>query len=320
MERVATVREITPVASTGEKAAVVPATEPEQMPPVAVEVAAPKPRTNRENRPVQRPEKPVKAEKPVQMDVFQRVVREELQKLGDARGNALREDRLSDIVPIMKVAPVERGPLEAPPMDETTAVPPPEPRQPKPDYRIIGVVLNTYILIEADDSLVLIDQHAAHERLQYEKFMEQLEAGRGSQQLLTPMILRLSAREIALIMDNLEVLKDAGYDVEPFGETDIQVRAVPFILGKADLKPAFMDTVNALNRIRNATVDLRRAEVMQMACKSAVKGGDPLSRDEIEVLIQQMLETGAPPTCPHGRPVMKSLSRRELEKMFKRIQ
>ena len=121
-------------------------------------------------------------------------------------------------------------------------------------------------------------------------------------------------------IESIEVLKDAGYDVEPFGETDIQVRAVPFILGKADLKPAFMDTVNALNRIRNATADLRRAEVMQMACKSAVKGGDPLSRNEIEALIWQLLETGAPPTCPHGRPVMKSLSRRELEKMFKRIQ
>jgi DNA mismatch repair protein MutL len=258
----------------------------------------------------------------VQLDVFQRVVRQELQKLGDARGSSLREDRLSDFAPVPKAEAEERGPLEAPPVEthvEKDPIGTPG-ELPKPEYRVIGVVLNTYILIEADDSLVLIDQHAAHERLQYEKFMAQLESGRGSQQLLTPLILRLSAREIALIMDNLEPLREAGYDVEPFGETDIQVRAVPFILGKADLKPAFMDTVNALNRVRSATVELRRAEVMQMACKSAVKGGDPLSRDEIEALIRQMLETGAPPTCPHGRPVMKSLSRRELEKMFKRIQ
>ena len=187
-------------------------------------------------------------------------------------------------------------------------------------YRVIGVLFNTYILIEANDSLVMIDQHAAHERLQYEKFMAQLEAGRGSQQLLTPLIVRLSARELALIQENTEVLKDAGYDVEPFGEQDIQVRAVPFILGRAELRPAFMDTINALYRIRNATIDDRRAEVMQMACKSAVKGGDPLSEAEIASLINQMLETGAPPTCPHGRPVMKSVSRRELEKLFKRIQ
>ena len=125
---------------------------------------------------------------------------------------------------------------------------------------------------------------------------------------------------MSLIEENMDVLRDSGYDVEPFGEQDIQVRAVPFILGKAELKPAFMDTINALNRLKNATIDARRAEVAQMACKAAVKGGDPLSAGEIESLIRQLLDTGAPPTCPHGRPVMKVISRRELEKMFKRIQ
>lgn len=315
VERVATVREIVPApAAVEESPAPASTVHREETPaPAAESNVKPEPMARQvESRPVQR------REKPVQLDVFQRVVRQELQKLGDTRGSVLREDRLSDLAPAPKAEPIEQGPLEAPPVERESHETPDVPQ--KSAYRVIGVVLNTYILIEADDSLVLIDQHAAHERLQYEKFMAQLEAGRGSQQLLTPMILRLSAREIALIMDNLEPLRDAGYDVEPFGETDIQVRAVPFILGKADLKPAFMDTVNALNRVRSATVDLRRAEVMQMACKSAVKGGDPLSRDEIEALIRQMLDTGAPPTCPHGRPVMKVISRRELEKMFKRIQ
>ena len=119
---------------------------------------------------------------------------------------------------------------------------------------------------------------------------------------------------------NLGVLEAAGYCVEPFGETDIQVRSVPFILGKADLKPAFMGVIDALGRVRSQAVELRRAEIMQMSCKAAVKGGDALSEGEIEALISQMLDTGAPPTCPHGRPVMKSISRREIEKMFKRIQ
>jgi len=319
VERVATVREIIPPAADEmEKPLAATIARVEESPaPAAVSGDTPNPTSwHAETRPAQR------REKPVQLDVFQRVVRQELQKLGDVRESALREDRLSELAPAPKAEPIEQGPLEAPPIqNQVEKESPGTPTEPqKPAYRVIGVVLNTYILIEADDSLVLIDQHAAHERLQYEKFMSQLETGRGSQQLLTPMILRLSAREIALIMDNLEPLRDAGYDVEPFGETDIQVRAVPFILGKADLKPAFMDTVNALNRVRSATVDMRRAEVMQMACKSAVKGGDPLSRDEIEVLIRQMLQTGAPPTCPHGRPVMKVISRRELEKMFKRIQ
>jgi len=118
----------------------------------------------------------------------------------------------------------------------------------------------------------------------------------------------------------MDLLADAGYTVEPFGEHDIQVRAVPYILGKAELRPLFMDMINSLNRLKAAAIDARRAEIMQMACKSAVKGGDALSESEIDALIREMLETGAPPTCPHGRPVVKALPRRDLEKMFRRIQ
>ena len=190
----------------------------------------------------------------------------------------------------------------------------------KPDFRVIGVLMNTYILIEAGDSLVMIDQHAAHERLNYERLTAAAEAGNCAQQLLTPLVLRLSAAEMALVTDNLEVLSQAGYDVEPFGELDVQVRSVPFILGKADLRPAFMDTVGALSRCRNAARELRRAEIMQMSCKSAVKGGDALTDSEVSTLLKQLMDTGAPPTCPHGRPVMKAISRREIEKLFKRIQ
>ena len=190
----------------------------------------------------------------------------------------------------------------------------------RPAYRVVGVAFKTYIIIEVNDTLLLIDQHAAHERLRYEMYCRQLESGTASQQLLTPLIVRLSEREMALIMDNIELLSDAGYTVEPFGEHDIQVRAVPHVLGKAELKPLFMDMLNSLNRLKAATLDARRAEIMQMACKSAVKGGDALSESEIDALIGEMLETGAPPTCPHGRPVVKQVSRRDLEKLFKRIQ
>ena len=190
----------------------------------------------------------------------------------------------------------------------------------RPAYRVVGVAFKTYIIIEVNDTLLLIDQHAAHERLRYERYCRQLESGTASQQLLTPLIVRLSEREMALIMDNIELLSDAGYTVEPFGEHDIQVRAVPHVLGKAELKPLFMDMLNSLNRLKAATLDARRAEIMQMACKSAIKGGDALSESEIDALIGEMLETGAPPTCPHGRPVVKQVSRRDLEKLFKRIQ
>lgn len=328
VDRVATVREIVPApVESSHPAAAQPeakapdaemAPPPTEAPPLPAEAPVEAPVAIEAPIPPQDepPYRPVKREKPVQISAFQQVMRQELEKLGDSSGTSLREDRVTFVRPEPKDVKIQTTVDDS---EGSTSKPTPVVSD-KPVYRVIGVVLKTYILIEADDSLVMIDQHAAHERLQYEKLMAQLEAGRGSQQLLTPLVVRLSAREMALVLDNIDVLKDSGYDVEAFGEQDIQVRAVPFILGRAEQRPAFMETVNALNRLRNATIDLRRAEVMQMACKSAVKGGDQLSADEIDALITQMLQTGAPPTCPHGRPVMKSISRRELEKMFKRIQ
>ena len=188
------------------------------------------------------------------------------------------------------------------------------------DYRIIGVYLKTYILVEANESLLMIDQHAAHERIRYERYMQQLREGAASQTLLTPIVLHLSLREMAILLDNIDVLADAGYEVEVFGQSDIQVRAVPFVLGKAELRPLFMDLIGALDKLKAATLDARRGEIMQMSCKGAVKGGDPLSDSEVRTLVAEMLRTGSPPTCPHGRPVVRSFSRRDIEKLFKRIQ
>lgn len=190
----------------------------------------------------------------------------------------------------------------------------------KPEYRVLGVAFKTYILIESGEALLLIDQHAAHERLMFEKFRKQMEAGEASQGLLTPIVIRVSAKEMSLILENKQFLNEAGYEVESFGETDVQIRAVPYIMGKAEVRPLFMETIGALSRLKTATRDARYAELAQMACKAAVKGGDSLSESEIDALIREMLSTGAPPTCPHGRPVVKMISRRDLEKMFKRIQ
>ena len=187
-------------------------------------------------------------------------------------------------------------------------------------YRIIGTFLNTYILVEAKESLLMIDQHAAHERIRYERYMQQLREGAASQTLLTPIVLHLSLREMAILLDNMEALTDAGYEVEVFGQSDIQVRAVPFVLGKAELKPLFVEMIGTLDKLKAATLDSRRSEIMQMSCKGAVKGGDPLSDSEVRVLVEEMLRTGSPPTCPHGRPVVRSFTRREIEKLFKRIQ
>ena len=228
------------------------------------------------------------------------------------------ETKTANAQPVPEVKPAPAPEAKAAPVTE--AKPAPAPEKELPPFRVIGVAFKTYILVEAGDTLMLIDQHAAHERLQYEKYMARAQAGAASQQLLSPLILHLSGKEMAVIEDNLETLSDAGYTVEPFGETDIRVTAVPFVMGKAEVRPLFLEMLQSLSQLKAATIDARRAEIMQMACKSAVKAGDSLTDSEIAALIRDMLETGAPPTCPHGRPVVKTLNRRELEKMFRRIQ
>jgi DNA mismatch repair protein MutL len=191
----------------------------------------------------------------------------------------------------------------------------------EPAYRLIGTLFKTYILIELDESLLLIDQHAAHERILYEKFNRRLEnGGTTSQALLVPMVIDVAQREMSLLQEFDESLRAAGYDVEPFGERSVSVRAVPFILGRAEVRPAFMDMLESLDRLAAATMEARKDELAMMACKAAVKGGDSLAASEISALIDTMRETGASPTCPHGRPVFRTLARREIEKMFRRIQ
>ena len=190
----------------------------------------------------------------------------------------------------------------------------------EPGLRVIGVLFNTYILAEAADTLLLIDQHAAHERLLYEKYKKMLDSGQASQQLLTPVIVSVTRREQVLLAENEALLREAGYEIEPFGERDIQVRAVPFVLGKADLQPLFLSMIDRLDQLKSAAIDRRRGEIIKFSCKRAVKGGDTLSQAEIQALLRDMQATGAPPTCPHGRPVMRAISRNELERMFKRQQ
>jgi len=125
---------------------------------------------------------------------------------------------------------------------------------------------------------------------------------------------------MALVEENMDALSAVGYDISPFGERDVQIRAVPHILGRAELKPRFMETIEALAGMGSAALEARREEILQRACKGAVKAGDALSDSEIKSLLRQMQDSGAPPTCPHGRPVARTLTRREIERMFKRIQ
>ncbi|MDO4547053.1 MAG: DNA mismatch repair endonuclease MutL [Clostridia bacterium] len=190
----------------------------------------------------------------------------------------------------------------------------------KPLYRIVGQVFDTYLIIQTRGAMVIIDQHAAHERILYEKYAASLEKNSASQSLLMPLIIEVSKKEQAQIDNSMDIITAAGFEVEPFGEREIAVRAVPFVLGKADITPFFMSMLDRLDQLKYAEFDRRRQEIMQMACKHAVKGSQTLSNEEITQLVNLMATTQAPATCPHGRPVLRAFTRTELDKMFKRIQ
>ena len=188
------------------------------------------------------------------------------------------------------------------------------------EIRIIGVAFNTYILLEYGDILILCDQHAVHERLLYEKFMKETTAAPASQSLLIPLVLRLTKTEYAVYEENREVLQNAGFDLSPFGEDEIQLRGVPIILGQPQAEKCLLDALDTLTTGKNTPLADRTTRVIQMACKHAVKGGERLPEDSVKQLIRDIMEQKVPPTCPHGRPLMVQISHTELDKRFRRIQ
>ena len=187
-------------------------------------------------------------------------------------------------------------------------------------YRTVGILFNTYIVLEGKDQVLFVDQHAAHERILYERLMREIDAGGGSQMLLTPIIVNVTPVERERIEGFRQEIEDAGYEFSEFGDGAYQVRAVPNILGEPEGRAAFLDLVDRLSELRVlSTREKRRDAILQMACKKAIKGGDRISNEEVSVLLQELSKQDAPPTCPHGRPFVITLSRQELEKRFHRI-
>ena len=257
---------------------------------------------------------------------FDALISAERKRMGLENGDWNLRESLVPAAPPSRITKLSVEPTELrPEQAQGQGAPAPKPEQlqlpqERPPYRVIGVLFKTYILLECEDAFLLIDQHAAHERLRYDALAKAVEEGVASQRLLTPQIVRVSAREMALVEENMDALSAAGYDISPIGERDLQIRAVPHINGHAETTPRFMDVIDALSGLGSAALEARRDEILQRACKGAVKAGDALSPSEIEALLAQMEASGAPPTCPHGRPVIKTFSRREIERMFRRIQ
>lgn len=190
------------------------------------------------------------------------------------------------------------------------------------DYRVVGQVFATYIIVESGDTVYLIDQHAAHERLLYERLVRSMETGDTlSQTLLAPQVLSLNYSEREKLLGILPELEALGFEMEPFGDTEFLIRSVPVLMDRpcgAELINEIISDYDTLKNCRAA--DLKRQRLMQMACKHAVKAGDMLSDEEIEELMRLIKEERVPLTCPHGRPILVCLTKKELELRFKRIQ
>jgi len=186
--------------------------------------------------------------------------------------------------------------------------------------RMVGVVFNTYIVLECDDRMLLCDQHAVHERLLFERMMKACAGDAASQMLLAPELIKLTHREYEIFQDSREALQAAGFEAEDFGELTIQLRAVPMILGTARNLDCFRDALDDLADGRTISTQKRTERIIQMACKHAVKGGEKLPETELFELVRRMIIDQVTPTCPHGRPLIVEVTHRELDKRFRRIQ
>jgi DNA mismatch repair protein MutL len=188
-------------------------------------------------------------------------------------------------------------------------------------HRIIGQLFATYWLIEYEDKLYIIDQHAAHEKVLYERTMAQLaEKEFTSQSISPPIVLTLDAREQEMLEQYRDQIERFGYVVEPFGGKEYMISAVPDNLFHMDMKDLFIEMLDDFSNLTGRqTPDLILEKIASMSCKAAVKGNDTLSLPEIDALIGELLTLENPFNCPHGRPTIISMSKYEIEKKFKRI-
>lgn len=192
----------------------------------------------------------------------------------------------------------------------------------KQDYRLIGQVFGTYWMIEYKEELYIIDQHAAHEKVLYEKTIHNWQNKSFDIQYISPpIVLTLSMQEKQLLEENIDKFTDIGFELETFGSDAYAIRGVPANLYSLAKKDLFIDMLDELaaNQQQNMPTERIIEKIASMSCKAAVKGNSNLSATEVEHLIEQLLELDNPFHCPHGRPTIISISKKEMEKKFKRI-
>lgn len=191
----------------------------------------------------------------------------------------------------------------------------------KPTYKFIGIVFNTYIIIEIDKEMYIIDQHAAHERIMYEKVKKNYysESSKDSQMLLLPDIITLSHKEMEIAKDNMDMFEKAGFTLEEFGENTIKLTGVPTVCIDIDNKELFLETLDEIDTVaRTAKQEKEEKFIATVACKAAVKAHMVLAKEEVENLMDKLLELPNPFTCPHGRPTAIKMTKYDIERKFAR--
>ncbi len=185
--------------------------------------------------------------------------------------------------------------------------------------KVIGIVKDNYILAETPSGLAIIDQHAAHERINYERFKNKFEDKISSQKLVSPTNIELKPRYAAILRANEELIKGLGFDIENFGRTTFRIKGIPVILGEVQEKDILLDILDELADLKNTSLDKRKEEIIRyMSCHSSVRAGDMISITKAKEILEKLGKTQNPYTCPHGRPTIISFSEKEFEKWFKR--
>ena len=190
-----------------------------------------------------------------------------------------------------------------------------------PPYKFIGIAFSTYIIIELDKELYIIDQHAAHERIMYEKVKENYykDGEKDSQLMLLPDIITLTHKEMDIAKENMEMFRKAGFMLEEFGENTIKLMGVPNICLELDTKELFLETLDEINTVaRTAKQEVEEKFIATVACKAAVKANMALSKEEVDSLMRELLILPNPFTCPHGRPTAIKMTKTDIEKKFSR--
>lgn len=233
---------------------------------------------------------------------------------GSEAANELQNNRVIENVKDSNIINYETGEITSP--HEVSKI------SKFPELRIIGQFNKTYILGEVYNELYLIDQHAAHEKVLFEKYKKEIANSEVlSQILLTPTVIELNHDDYAYYVENETVFKNSGFDIIEFGENTISIREVPIILGKPDIKNLFNEILDNLKNMGSGkTVEVKYNRIASMACKAAVKANNQLTDIEMNKLIDDLRYIDEPFTCPHGRPTIIKVTLNELEKRFKRIQ